>query len=406
MACIISCGKLDTKNIIFPITAIIVLIIQNYFVYKTKIFQNLGNQHFIKVIIKSLGKCLTIIPILIFKEEINYSKEVNPIEENKENNIKEYATIFKEIAKIKNKNKYYIISLNIIINCLFDILGSYINNKYFSFWILDIIYIWIFSYFILKLILYRHHYLSIIIILILGVIINIINNGKGNNINYINIIKTISVDILFSLNIVINKYLMDNLLFIEYEICFYEGFSSLVISIIGLAVFTKYNIGDNNDYLEYYDLIDGYEIFAILFSLISQLIIYLFGLITIKYYTVFHYLIILVFNEGNFYNYSLKEWRLYVNLILYIFFIFMFLLFNENIELNCLGLEKYTKRNIIKRAYKDYLKNNNENYNDFSDSNNNIDSIIENPSKEKTNNEKIMEIGRFKFDFSDYEIIE
>ena len=84
----------------------------------------------------------------------------------------------------------------------------------------------------------------------------------------------------------------------------------------------------------------------------------------------------------------------------------MFLLFNENIELNCFGLEKYTKRNIIKKANKDYVKSNNENYNDFSDSNNNIDSIIENPSKEKTNNEKIMEIGRFKFDFSDYEIIE
>ena len=172
-----------------------------------------------------------------------------------------------------------------------------------------------------------------------------------------------------------------------------------------MAVFTKYNIGDNNDFFKYYDSINNKEIFAIIFSIISQLIIYLFGLITIKYYTVFHYLILLIVNEGNFYNYSLKEWRFYINLILYIFFIFMFLLFNENIELNCFGLEKYTKRNIIKRANKDYVKSNNENYKDLSDSDNNIDNIIENPEK-KTNNEKIMEIGRFKFDFSDYEIIE
>ena len=293
-----------------------------------------------------------------------------------------------------------------MINCIFDILGSYIKyekDKYYSFWIFCIIYLWIFSYFILKIVLYRHHYFSIIIIFILGVSINIINE-KGANINYINIIKTISVDILFSLNIVINKYLMDNLLFTEYEICFYEGFSSLIVSIIGLAIFTKYNIGDNNDFFEYYDLIDNHEIFAIIFSLISQLITYLFGLITIKYYTVFHYLILLIFNEGNFYNYSLSQWRLYVNLILYIFFIFMFLLFNENIELNCFGLEKYTKRNIIKRANKDYIKNSNENDSDLGASI--TDSIIDNPEKGKINNEKIMEIGRFKFDFSDYEIID
>ena len=82
----------------------------------------------------------------------------------------------------------------------------------------------------------------------------------------------------------------------------------------------------------------------------------------------------------------------------------MFLLFNENIELNCFGLEKYTKRNIIKRANKDYIKNSNENNSDLGASI--TDSIIDNPETGKINNEKIMEIGRFKFDFSDYEIIE
>ena len=69
-------------------------------------------------------------------------------------------------------------------------------------------------------------------------------------------------------------------------------------------------------------------------------------------------------------------------------------------------MEKYTKRNIIKRANKDYIKNNNENDSDLGASINSSDSIIDNPEKEKINNEKIMEIGRFKFDFSDYEIIE
>ena len=309
MACLISCGALDIKHIIFPIITILVLIIQNYFFYKTDFFFHLGVQHFIKIIVKSLGKCLTIIPILIFKKEINYSNEVNVIEKNKKFYKKEYEKIFSAITKIKKKRKYYIISLNMIINCSLEILGSYIKyekDKFYSFWIFDVIYIWIFSYFILNIILYRHHYFSIIIILMLGVIINVIN-GRGKDINYINILITLLVDILFSFNLVVNKYLLDNILFTEYEICFYEGFSSLIVSSIGLAIFTKYNFGDNNDFFEYYNIIDNKEIFALIFSTISQLIVYLFGLITIKYYTVFHYLIFLIFNEGNFYNYSLSQ---------------------------------------------------------------------------------------------------
>ena len=80
----------------------------------------------------------------------------------------------------------------------------------------------------------------------------------------------------------------------------------------------------------------------------------------------------------------------------------MILLFNENIELNCFGLEQFTKRNIIKRANKDYMKNS-ENCNG-SNNNNNIESIIDNSEKEKTNNENVIEIDRFRFDLSDYEI--
>ena len=103
MAYLISCGKLDIKHIIFPIIAIIVLIIQNYLLYKTKILRKLSIQHFIKIIIKSIGKSLTIIPILIFKKEINYSNEINPIEENRKNKNKKYAAKFNEISKINKK---------------------------------------------------------------------------------------------------------------------------------------------------------------------------------------------------------------------------------------------------------------------------------------------------------------
>ena len=256
--------------------------------------------------------------------------------------------------------KYFVLCFNLIIIFIFELLSCYIKNdneKLFSFWIFAIIYIWILSYFILNNKLYRHHYFSILIIILLGIIINIVN-GKGKKIDINNILITLSADIFLSLNVVINKYLMDNLFFTEYQISFYEGFFALIPSIIGLAICTKFDIGDKNDFFDYYHIIDKKEIFAIIFSSITLLISYLFCLMTIKYYTVFHIFIFFIINEGNFYIYSLSQWRLYVNLILYLFFIIIFLIFNENIELNCFGLQKYTKRNIIKRANKDYIKNN------------------------------------------------
>ena len=401
MVFIISCGKVDMKHILYPIIPIIILIIRNYFFFKTDVFKNIRIQHFIKVIVISLGKCLAIIPFLIFKKEINHLKGVINPEKLEKNSEKENI---QKITKIKKKKKYYIFSLNIIINFAHDILGSYIKldkQKFYSFWIFDMIFVCILSYFIFNNKLYRHHYFSIIIILILGIIMNIIN-GKGKKINYNNLLIMLFISILSSFNLVINKYLMDNLLFIEYEICFYEGFSCLILSIIGLIIFTKYNIGNNDDFFEYYDLINTKEIIVIILSSISQLIISLFGLMTIHYYTIFHYFIFFIFNEGDYYSYSLSKWKLYINLILYVLFLFLILVFNENFELNCFGLEKYTKINIIKRANEDYITNSEDN--DETNDNDN-DSIIEKIS-DKTIKKKIIEIGRFQFDFSDSEFME
>ena len=359
MTYLISCGKLEKKHIIYPIIAIIILIIRNYFFFETTMFGNLNSQHFIRIIVNSFGKSLAIIPFLILKKGVHFSIKVTPSTESGKIYKKQYFYSFTEISKIQKKKKYFVLSFNLIIIFVFELLSCYIKNdneKLFSFWIFAIIYIWIMSYFILSNKLYRHHYFSILIIVFIGIIINFIN-GKGNKILINNFLIPLLADILFSLNIVINKYLMDNLFFTEYQICFYEGFFGLIISIIGLTICTKFNIGDDNDFFDYYDIIDEDEIFVIVFSSITLLISYLFTLMTIKYYTVFHIFILLIFNEGNFYIYSFSQWRLYVNIILYIFFIFMFLIFNENIELNCFGLQKYTKRNIIKRANKDYSKN-------------------------------------------------
>ena len=91
--------------------------------------------------------------------------------------------------------------------------------------------------------------------------------------------------------------------------------------------------------------------FAFIFKLIYYLITTLFELLTIKYYTIFHLFILFIFDEGNYFSYGLNNWKLYITVIVYLFHLFMFLVLNEIIELNCFGLEKNLKKNIIIRAY-------------------------------------------------------
>ena len=423
MACPISIGKIDKKHFIFPIIAIILLIIQNYFVYFSDKFDNIGHFVFIRLMYKSFGKSIALIIFLLFRKRIRYAYKKKVLAENNNNYNKEYFENFLEKTEKLKKRKYCIIFFNMFLSFGFDILVCFFSKikyeRYFSFWIFDIFYIWIFSYFILHTKLYRHQYLSIIIITILGIAINIINElDKPFEIKINNLLITLSADILFSLNLVINKYLMDNLLFSEYEITFYEGIFSTIICIICAAIFTKIDINRGNvlynkkkyidNYYAYYDSLNREEIIILISIIISQLIIYLFGLLTIKYYTVFHIFIILIANEGEFYRYKSKNDKgeknkktKIINIVLYFLFFFMILVFTENIELNCFGLQKYTKRNIIKRAKKDYLKNNVEKVNSINDKS---DTTFEN-SNEKSNNENsnekskgVVEIDRFKFD--------
>ena len=101
MAYLISCGKLDKKYIAYPTIAIIVLIIRNYFFFKTKMFKNLVSQHFIKIIINSLGKSLAIVPFIFFKKGVHYSIKVDETNENGKLYTKQYIYSFTEISKIQ-----------------------------------------------------------------------------------------------------------------------------------------------------------------------------------------------------------------------------------------------------------------------------------------------------------------
>ena len=355
MGSFISCGYIDKKNIIYPIISSSLLIVHNYILSFTNFYSHIIKHLFILIISKSFGKSLAFIPFL-FKmryEKINEERKI--MDKNKNFLKKEY------IEQIKNIqfNKYYFLLLTALLNFVYKVLYFYVQFEFVGLWIFDIIYISLLSYYFLQIKLYRHQFFSIIINIILGIILNIVNLFDENE-NYFNIIFPAFAEIGSSFNIVINKYLMEYLFCSAYEICFWEGIFCIFLSIIGLSIFTNIEIekglidykGKNylDNIFDYFDGINTKEILVFFLISITHLIIYLFLLISIDKCTIFHIFIIYFFDECDFYLYVLKDWKIYINILLNIVFLFMILVFNEIIILNFCGLQKDVKRNISERA--------------------------------------------------------
>ena len=134
--------------------------------------------------------------------------------------------------------KYDFLLINSIINLLFNFIYFHIFIKVseFSFLILNTILLTLFSHLILKEEIQKHHYLSIITIVILGIILNAINLYGAVEIGFLVIIINIMRDAIFSLSIVLKKYLIEYLFCSVYEILFYEGVFSLIVFIIFLSI--------------------------------------------------------------------------------------------------------------------------------------------------------------------------
>ena len=132
---------------------------------------NLAKQPFILGLNASLGLCLSFIPYLIFKKNYDY------LEQRKfSDDEKLIYNVSDDIIYEKRENKHY--PLLIFSFCDFSQkFLSFIYRGLDNFWVFDILFIMIFSYFILKMKLYTHHFISLILILIFGIVIIIIIFG-------------------------------------------------------------------------------------------------------------------------------------------------------------------------------------------------------------------------------------
>ena len=207
---------------------------------------------------------------------------------------------------------------------------------------------------IFKVKLYKHHYLSIVLIILIGLVIDLVTENYQHDI--INQPLSLAIkflkEIFYSLFNVIAKYVMEIKYVSVYELSFYIGLISCSLFVI-FALFDYYYI-KWNDYDNYFKNFNNTELLVALGVISTQFGLSLTTLFTTKNNTPCHVFIIFVFGQMAYYiDFDGRDDILVI--ICLIIILFLSLIFNEIIEINVCGLSYNTKRKIIARAQEEYL---------------------------------------------------
>lgn len=354
----LSIGEID-KNIIFPVLGgilkCIIRIVLNYSI--------LLEHPLILSLYSSLGMSLSFILLIIYyyknKKTENTDNDSSKIKkkDNDKNKSSRFELEYYDQFKIISHDKYKYIFITSLMDFILTILiCNFCINIRINMWICDILFMSLFSYYFFQIKIYKHHIISIIVIFITGFILDIITGHYDFILNDIlPLIIKFFCEIIFSLSIVINKYTMEKKFASSYEICFYQGIITLVLYSIFSIFSNIFNILDNfSDYKKNFNL---KELFISIVVIVIQFAHNLFILITIRNYTPCYIMIIIVIGELAPHILKLvHEENISIIIIIgLIFILFITLIFNEIIEVNCFGLDKNTKKNISKRAKEDGL---------------------------------------------------
>ena len=343
----ISLGKIDRTLIVIIVGCIFCFLNR----YLNQIDSELNKNPIINNIVISPSRFLTIIPFIILKMRSKRLFNSNEIESTPSQDTQGIELIYNETKKSYNKGKWGLILLSGIIYLL--------NTAFFSLsleiktnaWIWFILFASIFYYLIFKVKLYKHHYLTIILIILFGLIIDLVTGNLQKEIinDTMQVIYKFAKEILYSLYNVLAKYVMEKKYVSVYEFSFHVG----IITFISFFIFAlfDYYIFKIFDYSKYFNNFDVKELFLIFGVIITQLGINLTTLFTAKNNSPCHIFIIFVF--GQIACYIKMAVSDVIIIILLIIILFLSLIFNEIIEINVCGLSHNTKRNIVDRAIKE-----------------------------------------------------
>ena len=305
----------------------------------------------------STSRFLTLFPYIILKIRLKQAKNYINNQFINQNALKSPQKKIEEI--VKGKWLYIILSSIIFLIQLFFLVVSFHIKT--NAWIWYILFSSIFYYLIFKVQLHKHHYLSIILIILIGLIIDLVTENLQKEVvnDLLLLIMKFLKEIFFSLYNVIAKYVMEKKYVSVYEFSFYVGLFNLVIFLIFL-IFDYYFFKLTN-YKDCFKDFDTIQFFIILGLIFTQLGMNLTALFTNKFNSPCHVFIIYAFGQIAYYI-DFTGIRPLV-FVLFIIILFISLIFTEIIEINLFGLSYNTKRNIMKRAEVDALLKD-ENLND------------------------------------------
>ena len=265
------------------------------------------------------------------------------------------------IKQITNKEKYFWILLISIIDYISYVFFCkfWVNyDNYLNTWAFTIGFMSIFSYKILQIKYYRHHYLCIIVIIIEGISYNIISHKfypEAFMKNYLHYLSFLVTEVIFSLLSVLDKYLIHKKYINSYEILFSQGIIEFILGVITLTITTKINKLDN-----FFDFIhslsnNGKEIVIFVALIIDQFFVYAVQITVIDIFSPFHVFLMKIINEFILFFSTIDKninniKVLILTLVCIVTCLLMILIFIEIIELNFCGLSYMTKKNIELRA--------------------------------------------------------
>ena len=307
----------------------------------------------------SIGLSLTFTLLIIFKIR---NKRNNNNTRNSVGSIRSDIFPFNSVSpsKMESRKKKFLWILLVsgidftayILFCIYWVtLSNYINT-----WGMSLFFMSLLSRFILQNKLYKHHYLSIVSVVICGFIYNLfmdIFNREKMEKSYVTYIMQLLVSCLVSLVNILYKYLMDRIYINSYEILFVEGLIELTLGIITLVITTSIGVIDN--FFVFIDELNQKEIIIYISLILIQFLLYSVHIMIIDLFSPFHILLISIIKDFLlFFIYFNKE-NLGISLFLIIgigicICMLMLLVFTEIIELNFLGLSTMTKKNIELRS--------------------------------------------------------
>ena len=342
----ISLGKLDKSLIPIGIGCVFAFLSRLLFNYDGTI---LFKHPIITNLFASFSYILAFIPYIILKIR---SKRIKNLDDEI-NRLSTVSTFRKNWRQKMVLSRFMFISLDSFIFFVQGILNIYTVEIRTNFWILDIFITLVFYYLIFKIKFYIHHFISIGIIILTGVIIDlVVGNLKNDFSNHLLLFFLRFVrEVLGSLNDVMDKFVMERKHATPYEVCFFNG---IICSILlgAFSLINHYHLHLDN-FSEYFDNFNKKELLVMLGLMSTQLGLYLFCLITNKLNSPCHLCIIFIFGQIAYYI-DFSKIGIIIGLVV---ILFMSLIFNEIIEINFCGLSKNTRKNIMMRANNEVLMN-------------------------------------------------